>query len=180
MSMGKKKRERFVKAIRPTSSDKDNTRIHIYTDGSCEPNPGAGGWSFVVVESGIEVNNRNGGDIQTTNNQMELTAVLSALEYGKLSGMPVAETTIYSDSQYCVRGCNEWRHSWKRKGWTRGKDPLANAGLWKAIDEAHNAFPCKIVWVRGHSGVYGNERADQLADKGRAYAIDHRITCVDF
>lgn len=153
--------------------------ISIYTDGSCEPNPGAGGWAFVVIESGVEINNRNGGDIQTTNNIMEMTAVLAALEYAKTAGMPVASTTVYSDSQYCVKGCNVWRHGWKRKGWSRGKAPLANAGIWQAIAAAHDAFPCKIVWVRGHSGVPGNERADALADKGRAYAIEHRITAVD-
>lgn len=151
--------------------------IHIYTDGACEPNPGAGGWAFVVFnDHGFEINNRNGGDIQTTNNIMEMTGVLAALEYAKLNGYPVSETIIYSDSQYCVKGCNEWRHSWKRKGWEKGKASLKNVGLWKAIDAAHDAFPCKIVWVRGHSGVLGNERADELAEKGRRYAIDHSIT----
>lgn len=153
--------------------------IHIYTDGACEPNPGAGGWAFVVIESGVETNNRNGGDIQTTNNIMEMTAVLAALEYAKAGNLPVSDTTIYSDSQYCVKGCNEWRHNWKRKGWEKGKPSLANVGLWKAVADAHDAFPCRIVWVRGHSGVPGNERADRLADKGRAYAIEHRISSVD-
>lgn len=154
-------------------------KFHIYTDGACEPNPGAGGWAFVVIESGVEINNRNGGDISTTNNIMELTGILSALEYAKQSGLPVADTIIYSDSQYCVRGCTEWRFNWQRKGWTRGKEALANAGLWKAVAAAHDAFPCKIMGVRGHSGVPGNERADRLAAKGRAYAIEHRITIVD-
>lgn len=147
-------------------------RVHIYTDGACEPNPGAGGWAFVVIQSGVELNNRNGGSLSTTNNIMEMTAVLAALEYAALSGLKASDTVIYSDSQYVVKGCNEWRHGWKRKGWTRGKDPLANAGLWRAIDEAHEAFPCKIVWVRGHSGVPGNERADTLAAKGRQYVIE--------
>lgn len=147
--------------------------IHIYTDGACEPNPGAGGWAFVVYDgNGFETNNRNGGDVQSTNNIMEMTAVLAALEYAKLSGLIPHETTIYSDSQYCVKGCNEWRHSWERKGWEKGKPKLANAGLWKAIAAAHNAFPCKIIWVRGHSGVIGNERADRLADKGRKHALE--------
>lgn len=155
------------------------TRIHIYTDGACEPNPGAGGWAFAVIESGVEINNRNGGDIQTTNNIMEMTAILEALEYAKANDLPVSETTIYSDSQYCVKGCSIWRHGWKRNGWKRSGGELANAGLWKAIGEAHDAFPCNIVWVRGHSGVPGNERADRLAAKGRAYSIDHRITSVD-
>lgn len=155
-------------------------KFHIYTDGACEPNPGCGGWSFVVIEGGVEINNRNGGDISTTNNIMEMTGILAALEYAKASGLPVADTIIYSDSQYCVKGCTEWRHGWQRKGWTRGgNSELANAGLWKAIAAAHDAFPCKIMWVRGHSGVPGNERADRLAAKGRAYAIEHNLTADD-
>lgn len=146
--------------------------ISIYTDGACEPNPGAGGWAFVVIESGVEINNRNGGCLSTTNNIMEMTAVLAALEYAALAGLKALDTVIYSDSQYCVKGCNEWRHGWKRKGWTRGKSELANAGLWQAIDAALDAFPCKIVWVRGHSGVPGNERADRLAAAGRLHVIE--------
>jgi ribonuclease HI len=146
--------------------------ISIYTDGACEPNPGAGGWAFVVYESGLEVNNRNGGDLATTNNVMEMTGVLAALEYAVLSGFKVASTLIYSDSQYVVKGCNEWRHGWLKKGWRRGKAPLANSELWQALAAAHDAFPCKIIWVRGHSGVPGNERADALADKGRRYVLE--------
>lgn len=155
--------------------------ISIYTDGACEPNPGEGGWAFVIFnEFGFEVSASSGGDIQTTNNIMEMTGVLAALEHAKINGFSVSETTIYSDSQYCVKGCNEWRHGWKRKGWKRGKEaPLANAGLWQAIDAAHDAFPCKIMWVRGHSGISGNERADELAEQGRQYAIDHQITLSD-
>lgn len=149
--------------------------ISIYTDGACEPNPGAGGWAFVVIENGVELNNRNGGCLSTTNNVMEMTGVLAALEYAKMCRLKADETIIYSDSQYVVKGCNEWRHGWKRKGWTRGKSELANAGLWQAIDAAHEAFPCKIVWVRGHSGVAGNERADRLAAKGRAYVLERGI-----
>ena len=146
--------------------------IHIYTDGACEPNPGAGGWAFVVYEDGLETNNRNGGDLATTNNIMEMTAVLAALEYAKLVGLKTENVIIYSDSQYCVKGCTQWRHSWAKKGWTRGKPSLANAELWQAMAAAHDAFPCAITWVRGHSGVPGNERADVLAGKGRLHAID--------
>jgi len=146
--------------------------IHIYTDGACEPNPGAGGWGFAVYENGLETNNRNGGDLATTNNIMEMTGVLAALEYAKSASMNAAETIIYSDSQYCVNGCNEWRHGWEKKGWRRGKAALANSELWQAIAAAHDAFPCKIIWVRGHSGVPGNERADRLAAKGRQHVLD--------
>lgn len=147
--------------------------IHIYTDGACEPNPGAGGWGFVVFNDfGFEINNRNGGAIDTTNNIMEMTAILAALEYAKVNNLTVEHSTIYSDSQYCVKGCTEWRHGWKAKGWRRGKAELANSELWQAIAAAHDAFPCKIVWVRGHSGVPGNERADELAEKGRRYVLE--------
>jgi len=146
--------------------------IHIYTDGACEPNPGIGGWSFVVYENGLEITNRNGGNHDTTNNIMEMTGVLCALEYALMSGFDASRTIVHSDSQYVVKGVTEWRHGWKRKGWTRGKSALANADLWKAIDAAHTAFPARVSWVRGHSGVPGNERADRLAAKGRAYVAE--------
>lgn len=145
--------------------------INIYTDGACEPNPGAGGWAFVVFDGqGVETLTRNGGDVSTTNNIMEMTAVLAALELAAINAKP-ENVTIYSDSQYVVKGCNEWRHGWAKKGWTRGKSALANADLWQAIAAAHDAFPCQIIWVRGHSGIPGNERADELAEQGRIYAL---------
>lgn len=145
--------------------------IDIYTDGACEPNPGSGGWAFIVMRDGVEINSRSGGNLETTNNVMEMTAVLAALEYARLSAFNPDAVTVYSDSQYCVKGCNEWRHGWKSKGWRRGKAELANADLWKAIDAAHEKFPCEIVWVRGHSGIPGNERADELAEEGRASVL---------
>lgn len=154
--------------------------ISIYTDGACEPNPGAGGWAFVVYdERGDVFWEQIGGDIASTNNIMEMTAVLAAIEFSRANGYEASAVRIHSDSQYVVNGCNVWRHGWERKGWEKGKASLKNVGLWKAIAAAHDAFPCKIVWVRGHSGIPGNERADQLAEEGRAYAIEHRITSLE-
>lgn len=146
--------------------------IYIYTDGACEPNPGVGGWSFVIYENGNEIVSRYGGHHDTTNNIMEMTGVLCALEYASMTGFDASQTVIRSDSQYVVKGVMEWRHGWKRKGWKRGKWALANADLWKAIDEAHIAFPAHVEWVRGHVGDIGNERADELAGIGRAYITD--------
>lgn len=143
--------------------------IDIYTDGACEPNPGSGGWGFVLFEGGEEILSRFGGSLETTNNIMEMTAVLAALELALLNALSVQRTRIYCDSQYVVKGCNEWRHTWARKGWS--KQGLKNKDLWKTIAEAHDAFPCKIEWVRGHRGVPGNERADELAANGRAYVM---------
>lgn len=146
--------------------------IDIYTDGACEPNPGIGGWGFIVFRDGVEVADRSGGDLATTNNVMEMTAVLCALEYAKMAAFNPEAVKIHSDSQYVVKGCNEWRHAWQRKGWTRGKSSLANVGLWQAIAEAHDTFPCKIEWVKGHCGIPGNEAADAIAEKARARICD--------
>ncbi|MBD9455990.1 ribonuclease HI [Rhizobium sp. RHZ02] len=153
--------------------------ISIYTDGACEPNPGAGGWAFVVYENGVNTQIRFGGDVSSTNNIMEMTAVLAAIEHCIAHRMKFTEVRIFSDSQYVVKGCNEWRHGWARKGWEKGKASLKNAGLWKAIAAAHDAFPCAITWVRGHSGIEGNEEADRLAEVGRKHAIEHRITSLE-
>lgn len=162
-------------SVKPlTEQDLFRRSIHIYTDGACEPNPGAGGWAFVVYECGVEITNRNGGDLETTNNIQEMTGLLAALEYCVIAKFKPEDVIIHCDSQYCVRGVNEWRHGWARKGWRRGEKPLANEGMWRAIAAAHDAFNCAVVWVRGHSGVPGNERADQLADKGRRYVLGER------
>lgn len=137
----------------------------IYTDGSCEPNPGPGGWAFVAYEGRQEAAQGSGAAASTTNNRMELQAVLEALWW--LDGRPAR---IFSDSQYAVKGINTWSSAWKRQGWKRkwrGKPAeLLNADLWKAIDAARK--PGQLVeWVRGHNGNAGNERADELAGIAR-------------
>jgi len=165
-------------------ADAVETGVHIFCDGAAVPNPGAGGWGVVVYEDGREIASTCGGDAEATNNQMELTGLLNAIVQAKrLGGRPA---TIWCDSQYAVKGVNEWRHGWKAKGWNRGGPDakpenriLMNADLWKAIDEeiSGTAF-ITVRWVKGHAGVAGNERADELAEQGRQQAIE-RAEAVD-
>lgn len=145
----------------------DSQGIHVFADGACEPNPGPGGWAYVVVIDGHEAHSASGAAPATTNNRMELAAVLAALEWiaENAAGRPVA---LYSDSQYCVQGCNEWRHGWKRKAWRRGAAPVLNADLWQAIDAALVDRPQALTWCKGHAGVRGNVRADKLAGEALA------------
>ncbi|MBB4103557.1 ribonuclease H family protein [Allorhizobium borbori] len=155
--------------------------VHIFCDGAAVPNPGVGGWGYAVYQDGRETFAGWGGDPQATNNQMELTALLNAIDRARaLSENPTV--IIWCDSQYCVRGVNEWMAGWKANGWQRGgpnADPknriLLNAELWQAIDAALNvASGPKIVirWVKGHHGIAGNERADELAERGRQGVTD--------
>ncbi|MCV3738361.1 ribonuclease HI [Rhizobium sp. TRM96647] len=144
---------------------------HIFADGAAVPNPGEGGWGVVVYLDGIEVEALSGGDPVTTNNRMEMTALLVAIETAQGFGAPV---TIWSDSQYCVNGANDWRHKWKRHGWRkspRATEFVKNAELWQAIDaalvDASRSGGITISWVKGHAGIVGNERADELAEIGR-------------
>lgn len=148
----------------------------IYTDGACEPNPGKGGWAFVVYRDGREIHFECGGDIATTNNVMEMTGVLKAIEW-LLSAEGRGFARILSDSQYVVKGCNEWRHGWKKRGWMRSvgrsgaMEPVKNVELWKRLDGLLMLAPTRIEWVKGHIGILGNERADELSNTGRSHAI---------
>lgn len=141
--------------------------IEIFTDGSCDPNPGPGGWGFAVYRGKKELHAAHGGDQPTTNNRMELSAIIAALRWLD-SARPAI---VWSDSQYVVRGCTEWRHGWRRRNWTRGREALANADLWQALDALLDSRMVDIRWTRGHAGTAGNERADELADLGRAEAL---------
>ncbi|WP_260855014.1 ribonuclease H [Mesorhizobium amorphae] len=140
----------------------------IYCDGACEPNPGIGGWGFVVYRDGKEQHADRGGSNPTTNNIMELTGALRSLrwlhEHFDWSETP----RLFCDSMYVVNGCNEWRHTWKARGWKRkGKNPdIANLDLWKELDEVLALVPIKLDWCKGHAGIVGNERADQLSLEG--------------
>jgi len=147
-------------------------QIEIYTDGACKGNPGPGGWG-VLLRSGATVKELYGGERSTTNNRMELMAVIQALEALK---RPCA-VTLYLDSQYVLKGITEWLPGWKAKGWkTASKQPVKNQELWQRLDALlqQGGHDVDWRWVRGHNGDAGNERADALANMGVAQALAQR------
>ncbi len=155
-----------------TSATNLDTGLVIFCDGGCEPNPGVGGWGFVVYRDGVEIHAEHGGAADVTNNIMEITGTLMALRWFAERGV-VEPVRLLCDSQYVVKGCNDWRHGWKKKGWRRGVEKeLANADLWRDLDEALTLVPITLEWVRGHVGTAGNERADELAAMGRDIALE--------
>jgi ribonuclease HI len=139
--------------------------IEIYTDGACRGNPGPGGWA-ALLQSGAHERELSGAEALTTNNRMELTAVLRALEALK---RPV-EARVYTDSEYVRRGISEWLANWKARGWrTADRKPVKNQDLWEQLDQQASRHKIEWLWVPGHAGVPGNERVDQLANE----AIDN-------
>ncbi|MBC8334864.1 MAG: ribonuclease HI [Anaerolineales bacterium] len=132
--------------------------IRIYTDGSCEPNPGPGGWAAVIY-LGLDEKVITGSEMETTNNRMELKAALEAL----LTVEPSSTIELFTDSEYLKRGITEWMPTWKARNWKRKKGKLANVDLWKALDAALGKHTVEWMWVKGHAGHPGNERADRLA-----------------
>ena len=135
--------------------------IVIYTDGGCSGNPGPGGWAFVVSENGEIREYRSGGDQYTTNNKMELTAVINALEYAKANGE--RDVVILTDSQYVKNGITVWIHSWKKNGWrTSSKAPVKNVEYWVTLDKLNDELNVDWQWVKGHAGIAGNEECDRL------------------
>jgi ribonuclease HI len=136
--------------------------VEIYTDGSCRGNPGPGGWG-AILRFGTAEKEIFGGEAATTNNKMELTAVIRALEALKQP----SKVRVYTDSQYVQKGIKEWIHGWKRNGWkTADKNPVKNRELWIELDELRNKHEIEWHWVKGHAGHPENERADALANKG--------------
>jgi ribonuclease HI len=136
--------------------------VEIYADGACRGNPGPGGWGVVLRARGVE-RELFGGEPATTNNRMELTAVIRALEALKRR----CSVQVYTDSQYVQKGITEWVHSWKRRGWrTADKKPVKNEDLWRRLDEVASGHSVEWHWVKGHAGHPENERADRLANKG--------------
>ncbi|MES2499192.1 MAG: ribonuclease HI [Pseudomonadota bacterium] len=138
--------------------------VEIYADGACKGNPGPGGWGAWLSYDGKE-KTLSGGESLTTNNRMELTAVIRALEALKKPCM----VKIYTDSSYVQKGISEWIVGWKARNWrTADKKPVKNDDLWKVLDVLANQHQIEWIWVKGHSGNVGNERADALANEGVA------------
>jgi ribonuclease HI len=136
--------------------------VTIYTDGACKGNPGPGGWG-AWLRAGAHEKELWGGEALTTNNRMELTAVIRALSALKAR----SEVEIFVDSEYVKNGISTWIHNWKRKGWrTADNKPVKNVDLWQQLDAAVQAHAVQWRWVKGHSGDPGNERADALANRG--------------
>jgi ribonuclease HI len=138
--------------------------VVIYTDGACAGNPGPGGWGVVLI-SGRHRKELFGGEPASTNNRMELTAAIAALEALKRP----SRVDLHTDSEYVKNGIMAWIHGWKKRGWrTADRKPVKNVELWQRLDEARNRHEVTWYWVRGHAGDVENERADELARQGMA------------
>jgi ribonuclease HI len=139
-----------------------NKPVELFTDGACKGNPGPGGWGALLRYGDVE-KELWGGESETTNNRMELMAVICGLEALKRPSRVIVTT----DSQYVKNGITQWIHNWKRNGWkTSAKKPVKNADLWQRLDEAAGRHDIEWQWVRGHTGHAENERADALANRG--------------
>jgi ribonuclease HI len=140
------------------------TEVEIYTDGACKGNPGPGGWGAWLV-SGRHTRELWGGERETTNNRMELTAAIEALAALRRH----CRVQLYTDSQYVRNGVTEWLPQWKRRDWkTADRKPVKNVDLWRRLEEEVARHEVHWHWVRGHAGHAGNERADELANRGAA------------
>lgn len=138
------------------------TDVTLYTDGACRGNPGPGGWG-VVLKSGHHLKELYGGEAETTNNRMEMTAAIEGLKALNRA----CNVALYTDSQYLRKGVLEWLAGWKRNGWkTSARKPVKNQDLWQSLDQQLERHTIEWHWVKGHSGDPGNERADALANKG--------------
>jgi ribonuclease HI len=148
--------------------------VEIYTDGACKGNPGPGGWGVLLKSAGSE-KELFGGELGTTNNRMELLAVIRALEALKRP----CRVALFLDSQYVLKGITEWLPGWKARGWrTAAKQPVKNVDLWQALDAlvSQGGHEIDWRWVRGHNGDPGNERADALANLGVEAALGRRTS----
>jgi ribonuclease HI len=154
-----------IEPVNVTRGDTDGVPVRIYTDGACKGNPGPGGWGALLKKGAVE-RELFGGEALTTNNRMEILAVIRALE--ALTKPSLVE--VYTDSQYVQKGISEWIVNWKKRGWkTADKKPVKNAELWQQLDAVASTHTVKWHWVRGHAGHPENERADELANRGVLY-----------
>jgi ribonuclease HI len=163
------------------------TELKIYTDGGCSGNPGPGGWAYVIIEEAGEPGNSGdraqqkkpgrpgiiaekwGAEKNTTNNRMELGAVIAALEFLSKSALSPGKLTVFTDSQYVQKGMSQWIHAWKRNNWrTSGKELVKNQDLWQRLDELAGCFSIHWAWVKGHAGNEFNERCDHMTQKAIA------------
>ena len=136
--------------------------INVYTDGACKGNPGQGGWGALILENDVK-REIYGGESNTTNNRMELMAVIRALELLKEQN----DITVFTDSTYVQKGISEWIINWKRNGWkSSNKKSVKNKDLWVELDNLNDLMSVKWQWIKGHAGHSGNERADYLANLG--------------
>ena len=143
------------------------SKIEIYTDGACRGNPGPGGWGALML-TGDKERELCGGEADTTNNRMELMAAIESLNALKRS----CEVVLYTDSTYVLKGISEWIENWKSRGWkTAARKPVKNEDLWRELDAAAGRHQIDWQWVKGHAGIEGNERADQLANRGLEEAL---------
>lgn len=144
---------------RTAAVSSDPKPIEVWTDGACDPNPGVGGWGWHRSDGASAF----GGEPDTTNNRMEMTAILEALK-----ALPDgARAILHTDSQYCVNGLTIWAAGWERKDWRKKGEPMPNRDLWMALDAEKKRLSVTFRWVRGHNGDAGNEKADRLAVMGR-------------
>lgn len=154
-------KKEHIKSMNEKSTQISNTVI-LYADGACKGNPGIGGWGALLRYNGHE-KELCGGEAQTTNNRMELTAVIEGLSI--LTRACTVE--VYTDSTYVQKGISEWLEGWKAKGWkTSAKKPVKNVDLWQQLDLINQKHSISWHWVKGHAGHEGNEKADALANKG--------------
>ena len=146
--------------------------LKIYTDGGCSGNPGPGGWAYVIVQLSFQGENviaeKLGAEKNTTNNRMELSAVIESLRALKTMNAP-RQIAVYTDSQYVQKGITEWIHGWKRNSWrTSDKKPVKNQDLWVELDSIAGEFVINWQWVRGHAGNKYNERCDRMTQEAIA------------
>jgi ribonuclease HI len=145
-----------------------STAVDVFTDGACKGNPGVGGWGALLIY-GDRTRELFGGEARTTNNRMELTAVIRALEALNRR----CSVRLHTDSKYVQLGISGWIHKWKKSGWkTTDKKPVKNVDLWQRLDELAQQHDVEWIWVKGHAGHDGNERADELANRGVASVQD--------